>query len=184
MRTAAPRVKSAAVRPFGWCPGGWSRTLWMLSGVPGGERVEVVGSAAAAGSTSLEPPLGHDRLSRQQVSPPERPARVAGRSLLTREAAARRGEHAGAPPASTQRPEMTRAPLWVARAANSSTSRVLPIPGSPLSRTGRHLGWAGRRVRPGTRPARGRVRRRSPAAWPPRLHDSVGVRARAAAESS
>src|SRR5438045_2740119 len=43
MRTAAPRVKSAAVRRFGWCSGGWSRTLVMLSGGSDGEGVEVVG---------------------------------------------------------------------------------------------------------------------------------------------
>src|SRR5688572_4677768 len=49
MRTAASRVKSAAVRRFGWCPGGWSRTCWMLSGGPDGERVEVVGQDCPGG---------------------------------------------------------------------------------------------------------------------------------------
>src|SRR4051812_47522555 len=39
-------MKSAAVRRFGWRPGGWSRAPRMLSGGPDGEGVEVVGQDA------------------------------------------------------------------------------------------------------------------------------------------
>lgn len=52
MRTAAPRVKSAAVQRFGWCPGGWSRTVWVFSAGSDGEGVEVVGQDAPGGPRS------------------------------------------------------------------------------------------------------------------------------------